>query len=220
VNTERIHLPAEVWESLTHINSCSLAVEQKPGTLISVHAEDVRGKRYTAFGTMYRGTNSVISAWEMLPESLYPGETTDIYHDEQAIAEGRRDRGDMRGLRVKHKGTVYVLASRADLVKDLPSPSVTLTMAEAEAHERNSSSTGWRSSSQCTNPVFEFRSGRVFANYQNGDGEIVHVIAFRVGKKIVEDRVADDVYALLLESKAPLASAPDNVPLGQNYSLF
>jgi hypothetical protein len=216
---ERIHLAAEVWESLTHINSCSLAVEQKPGALISVHSGVVQGKRYTAFGTIYCGTHSVIDAWEMQPESLFQGEKTNIYHDEQAIAEGRRDRGDMRGLRVKHKGSVYVLSNRVDLVKDLPSPAATLSMNETVEHEKQVSSQGWRRFSGCQNPDFSVRDGRVFVNYKTNEDKAIHIVAFRSGKTIKEDRVPDAVYALL-EPGLPCVSVGHGVSVGQNYSLF
>lgn len=220
MNTE-ILVPAERWEKLAGMNSCNMEAQKDKTKPVSVKSDTYQGKRYTAFGCMYGSLfESVIDAWEMLPEAMYQGETTTVYHDEAAIQEGRRSRGDMSGLLVVHQGKRYVLDKRVALKKGLPSPAAAISMDEAMRYVDEASKYGWRALFGHTQPSFVMREGHAFECYQ--EQETINVLLFRVGRSIVETRVSQAHFARLNDTALPnnKGAGAANIAYGSTYDLF
>lgn len=84
-----------------------------------------------------------IHSWKLLPPALYAGQTTTVYHDDEEILTGRRERGDHTGLIVSVRGEPMVCAERARFVLDLPETRP-LSLAEAKQHDERQRASGWR----------------------------------------------------------------------------
>ncbi|AJY53189.1 hypothetical protein [Halomonas sp. KO116] len=132
--SEVIEVPAQLWEPLTEINSCSIAAMTKE-KIVPVKAKHYQGRFYTAFGTAYGPFGArfacYISAYELTPAERYQGETYETYYDEEAIASGARSRGDHLGLVVKVQGKKWVCSKAVRLEKGLPS-SIPVSLTEAK----------------------------------------------------------------------------------------
>lgn len=136
--TNVIPVPAERWEELADINSCMAGASFDPvkGKPLAVKSDVYLSHRYTAFGTLYgpwsETKKPTIWAYRLVPLALYRGETTIVYHDAEAIAEGRRQRGDHTGLIVSVAGQHMVCEDRVNLEMALPRCRP-LTLSEARA---------------------------------------------------------------------------------------
>ncbi|MFX4226377.1 MAG: hypothetical protein ACFHHU_00375 [Porticoccaceae bacterium] len=132
-------VPVEEWERLT--KACDLVLifdqtmkmkkgEEKP---ISVKVEAYGSQLYTAFSISYTSLNSAspaqIEMYRLCPVRAYEGETTIIYHDDDAIKNGKRKRGDHTGLIVSHRGKQYVCAERCHVLRGFPSTTLNLSLA-------------------------------------------------------------------------------------------
>jgi hypothetical protein len=142
-----IHLPAELWQSVSAANSCHLVVEHKGNKPLSVRTTEYGGFLYTAFATMWGpygiAIKPYIDAYRLLPASVYVGETTLVYRDEKAIQAGLRERGDHTGLIVSAKGKSMVCAERVRFFLDLPSTRP-LSFADAKDYDESQRKSGWR----------------------------------------------------------------------------
>tara|TARA_R110002051_G_C8762475_1_gene501894 strand:- start:1998 stop:2678 length:681 start_codon:yes stop_codon:yes gene_type:complete len=129
-------VPAETWEQLTDMNSCAI-VANGGYKLVTVKAQHYQGRLYTSFSTLYAGFGglmpSYIGAYELWPLAQYTGITYDSHLDEEAIALGKRQRGDHQGVVVKVKGKQWVCARYVRLEMGLPSSSQRLSLTEAKA---------------------------------------------------------------------------------------
>lgn len=144
---DKFLVPAEHWQRIASANSCHIAVEQKADRPVSVLTAEYRGFLYTAFGTLHgpfgEARKPYVDAYRLLPMSMYTGETTLVYHDEEAVRAGQRERGDHTGLIVSVKGKLMVCAERARFIMDLPGTRP-LSLAEAKAYDENQRMSGWR----------------------------------------------------------------------------
>lgn len=142
-----ILIAAELWDVFAEANSCQQAAEQKANRPVSVHTFDYGGFLHTVFSTIWgpygEARKSIIDAYQLWPSALYSGETTLVYHDEEAIASGQRQRGDSTGLIVSVKGRLMVCAEKQRFLKGLPGTRP-LSPAEADAFEEKSRQSGWR----------------------------------------------------------------------------
>ncbi|WP_304526910.1 hypothetical protein [Halomonas sp. I5-271120] len=140
--------PMEQWAELTEMYSAPQLVGSKPEKgPASVKSQVFRGHRYTAIGIMYGPyggrTNPVINAYRLALPSQFDGEMRREYHDEQAIVDGRRARGDHTGLLVKAAGTTMVCATPVNILQGLPgTPVVDISLAKVSEKQRRG--TGWR----------------------------------------------------------------------------
>lgn len=128
-------LPAQEWYPMADINSCSqIAGSTEP--FVTVKTAYYCGSLYTSFSTLYAGygrTNpSAITAYRLIPVSLYRGVTYELHHDEKAIVSGERERGNHLGVIVSARGKRWVCAERVAFEMGLPT-TPPLTLAEAEA---------------------------------------------------------------------------------------
>lgn len=143
-----IRLPAEQWGRLSEVNSCQLAAEHRGKPPVPVRVAEYRGCLYTVFSVLWGSYGADpeprVDAWRLLPLPLYEGKTTTAYHDEEAIREGRRQRGDHTGLIVSVGGKPMVCAQRVWFYVDPPTTRP-MTLAEAEDYDAQSRSSGWRS---------------------------------------------------------------------------
>lgn len=152
-----IIIPAETWEQMAaEAYSGSMIMEQEPKLLgqkkeglYAVKAVEFKGFLYTSFGTCYcgykaEGKRSTIYAYRLLPESMYSGETTTVYHDEEAIQAGLRKRGDHTGFLVTVRGKRLVCAESVQFILDLPNTKP-IPLATAQAFDEEERRMAWRS---------------------------------------------------------------------------
>jgi hypothetical protein len=142
-----IQLPAELWQAVAAANSCHLAAEHKGSKPLPVRTAEYGGLLYTAFATMWgpygEASKPYIDAYRLIPTSVYAGETTLVYHDEEAIQAGIRERGDHTGLMVSVNGRSMVCAERVRFVLGLPGTRP-LSLADAEDYDERRRRSGWR----------------------------------------------------------------------------
>lgn len=142
-----IRVQAERWEALAAANSCHLAIGHKGNKPVPVRVAEYGGFLYTVFATItgpYGGAVPPhVEAYRLVPPSLYAGETTLVYHDEEAIQSGRRKRGDKTGLIVAVNGKTMVCAQVVRFVLDLPGTRP-LPLAEAKDYDARHRRSGWR----------------------------------------------------------------------------
>lgn len=193
----RVLVPAENWDAKTAANSCMNAIEQKDGKLISVRTFEYHGFLYTSFGSMHCQYSAefkpTVWAYKLLPLSWYGGETTTIYHDEEAIAAGRRDRGNLSGLVVLAKGKKLVCAEQVLFSKDLPKTRP-MQLTDAQTFDTLCAQYGWRAL-YCSNslPIWKSLGGHPVAEYKNDAGEKSLVLFYREGKTIYEMELGGDI---------------------------
>jgi len=192
-----IELTPAKWRSMTGINSASRVSEQKGDALIKVSAKELQGHLYTAFCTLYgsigRNSTSTIYAYRLALLDLYQGETTRLYHDEDAVNEGRRKRGDHQGLIIKYKNKEYAMAQRVDLVMVLPD-AVGVCMEELKAIEEEKREAGWRSHLY-RDGNYEWKSyqGHPVLEYSTDDGRITRVLYCQEDGELEEVTLDDDL---------------------------
>ncbi len=142
-----ILIPAEQWEAMAAANSCNVAAEHKGNKPLPVRTAEYGGFLYTAFSAMYgpygEARKPYIDAYRLLPTSVYVGETTLVYHDEEAIQAGLRERGEHTGLIVSVNGKWMVCAERVRFVLGLPGTRP-LSQPEAKAYDERQRKSGWR----------------------------------------------------------------------------
>jgi hypothetical protein len=142
-----IRLPAEQWHPMAASNSCQLAAEHRGKSPVPVQAVQYRGASYVVFSVMWGIYGSVpepqMSAWRLWPLSLYEGSTTTVYHDEEAIRAGLRERGDLTGLIVAVNGRQMVCAQEVRFILGLPTTRP-MGLSEAEDYDAQCRSSGWR----------------------------------------------------------------------------
>lgn len=193
----QIMVPAENWEKFTNSNSCMLAIEQKEGKLISVRTFGYHGFLYTSFGSMHCSWGAkhkpTIWAYKLLPLSWYSGETTTVYHDEEAIAAGRRSRGNLSGLIVSVKGKRLVCADPVLFLKDLPKAQP-MQIVDAQEFDTLSARYGWRAL-YCANsmPIWKSLAGHPVAEYKDDSEKTHSVLFYKQGKTIHEMTLESDV---------------------------
>src|SRR5690606_41918686 len=95
IQMHEIVVPAERWDSLyaegRGLSLMSL-IEQKGDAIVSVRPLELNGYLHMANGARFSGIDpdpsqtSTIYAYQLLPEKLFDGLTTTVYHDEEAIA--------------------------------------------------------------------------------------------------------------------------------------
>lgn len=95
------------------------------------------------YGPYGEARKPYIDAYRLLPTSVYVGETTLVYHDEEAIQAGLRERGEHTGLIVSVNGKWMVCAERVRFVLGLPGTRP-LSQPEAKAYDERQRKSGWR----------------------------------------------------------------------------
>jgi len=140
-------LPAERWQRIAQAYSAHLTAEHKGHKPIPVRTAEHGGFLYTVFGVLHgpygESVKPYADAYRLIPESLYSGETTLVYHDEAAIQSGRRMRGDHTGLIVSVKGKLMVCERNVRFIMDLPATRP-LPRAEAMVFDESARASGWR----------------------------------------------------------------------------
>ncbi len=202
-------VPAERWNELAAVNSCQLAVEHQGKGAISVRAIEHDGFMITAFATLYgpygESRKSYVDAYRLLPAEMYEGETTLVYHDEEAIQAGRRGRGDHTGLMVSIKGKLMVCAQKLRIFMGLPGTRP-LSLAEASAHDEHERSMGWRALwFESRTPEWFSLSGHPVAVYRHHKtlGEDHAVLIWKSRGAIHEMSIDDDVPLEAIQKHAP-----------------
>ena len=219
-----IFVPAETWVTFTMAYSADLAVEHKGHNPLSVRTFRHGGSLYTVFACCYGRYSQIINsyyveAWRLVLEAAFKGETTDVYHDEKAIASGRRRRGDMAGLVVSVGGKRMVCAEEIHFHQDLPGVAP-MTITEAKAYDGKARGSGWRALFyKSRKPKWHSLKGHPVARYAIGDDpEKVHTVLFwRDGKTVSEMTLCNDVPL----NAPPKPQTDSTAPLGSpQLSLF
>lgn len=218
---ETIVVPAEKWNPIAATNNCGRVVEQKGDKPVSVRAVRHAGNVYAIFGAAHGGYGkefkSSADGYRLLPEALYVGETTPVYHDEEAIKSGRRERGNLTGLIVVVDRQRMVCASKASFVMDIPT---TRPMSQAEAMEFDvqERESGWRSHwySGKTPEWFSFRGHpvAVYRGHSTLDTNSATLFWKHAGR-IHELRIDADVELAAKELATAPAAAGQEPELGQ-----
>lgn len=142
-----IRVQAERWQRIAQAYSAHLTAEHKGHKPIPMRTAEYGGFLYTAFSVMYgpygEARKPYIDAYRLLPTSVYVGETTLVYHDEEAIQAGLRERGEHTGLIVSVNGKWMVCAERVRFILDLPG-TPPLSLVEAKSHDECQRKSGWR----------------------------------------------------------------------------
>lgn len=215
---DSIQIPAEQWEAMAAANSCHLAAEHKGkgNKPLPVRTAKYGGFLYTAFVTMWmpygEARKPYIDAYMLLPTSVYVGETTMVYHDEEAIQVGLRKRGDCTGLIVSANGKLMVCAERVRFILGLPG-TPPLSLVEAKSHDECQRKSGWRALwFRGKEPEWFSLRGHPVAVYRGHKtlGECHAVLLWKNNGKIQELSIADDVaLSPVEETVVPLgATAP------------
>lgn len=209
---ERILVNAERWEELTDMYSAQRLAESPPkaGEPPSIRAATHEGHLYTTFSVYYgpwgREWKPVIPAYRLLPEQLFEGETTTVYHDEDAIAAGLRKRGDHTGLIVSYRRQRLVCAERVNLVMDLPKHR--LDLASAQAYDEQNRACGWRSLLYNSNTTGWFSyKGHPVAQYRH-NGETANVLLYKCQGRIRDLRLLPCVDVEPIELLSTQAARP------------
>lgn len=205
-----ITVPVEKWEAFANSNSCSNAVEQKGAKPVSVRTFSHNGFIYTSFGTMYGSYSNdklkpTIQAYKLLPESLYPGVTTPIYHDDDAIKSGLRERDDLTGLIVSVAGKLAVCAERVDFLCGLPGTRP-CPIDEAKAFNTAQEDVGCRSLWHDGSCSWFTLNGHPVAVYESEERGNHAVLFWRASGGIQEMSIADDVELSPIDMIVPAAS--------------
>ncbi len=97
-----IHINAQLWERYYRKLAVMQLASQKGSKPVSVNTFEHEGFLFVGWGATFPGVQNKepqrLSAYRLIPESMYEGETTTVYHDEQAISAGTRKRGCLDGL--------------------------------------------------------------------------------------------------------------------------
>lgn len=193
----RVAVPVWQWEEFAKSNSCLNAVEQKGSKPVSVRTFKYNGFMYTSFGVSYgcysrSKLKPTICAYKLLPESLYAGTTITTYHNDEAIKNGLRERGDLTGLIVSVGGRLAVCAEKVDFLCELPN-TTPISMAEAQSFN-DSIKDGWRvhwfEEVACSWFTLD---GHPVALYKSEDRENHAVLFWRKKGSIQEMSIANDV---------------------------
>ncbi|NVZ11549.1 hypothetical protein HW932_20070 [Allochromatium humboldtianum] len=202
--TQEIQLAAEVWEECRKAYSAHRFLEQqskdKP---CGVATFEYQGYLYTVFGVCHGPYGNPvwgrIMAYRLVPEATFNGETTFVYHDEDAIAAGRRARGDHTGLIVLVKGTRMVCEKAVSFRRGLPTTRP-ISRQEAERHEQQSQGMGWRAHFwKGIHPSWKSLQGHPVALYEKQE-ERLAMLLWKHGRHVEELPLSDDLELDPLES--------------------
>ena len=149
--TAEVCIPAEQWEGMARSCSALLVAEHQGTSPVPVKACRHQGHLYAVFGVVYGplgapGARKIIG-WRLLPEQVYDGEVTTLYIDEEAIRQGRRDRGDHTGLLVNAKygrqRSCMICTQKVVFLEGLPTTRPVF-MEDAKRFDAESRQDGWR----------------------------------------------------------------------------
>lgn len=136
--TTTISLPYEQWESFADATYSADMFSEGPSTEdgkpCSARTQTVEGMLLTSSGIYYHGCKGHASAWRLVPAKMWSGPSTPVVHDEAAIKEGWRIRGNKVGVQVNLKGHLHVIAEEVRVTPGFPSSRARLTEAEAKAY--------------------------------------------------------------------------------------
>ena len=223
VESETFLVAAEKWLVASKACSVHLAVEHKGAGPIKVMTFKHEAFLYTVFSVHYRPygmQKAEVEAWRLVPESLYSGDATQIYHDKVAIEAGLRPRGDHTGLVVLVRGKRMVCAQKVLFQQELPT-TVPMTQAEAEAHDQSESGCGWRALwYPGVTPAWHTLQGHPVARYccHRTLGEAHSVLFWRHESRIEEMPIDDGV--MLYPSRGITAQRDVITSEGGQMALF
>ena len=150
----------------------------------------VGGVTYGSWGATIRPT---IDAWRLVPENMFDGPVYIRPHDERAIEQGLRERGDLTGLLVRVHHDRMVCQDRSLVGMELPKH--VLSMPIAKEWNRSHGRTGWRAF-DCTKdrPRWASLDGHPVVVYQGKNGREARALIWRTpGGRIEDLLLADDV---------------------------
>lgn len=193
-----MHIPIQVWheaaQRLALMNLCN----QKEAEIVSVPTFEYEGFLYMGNGATYMpyssNRSSSVSAYRLLPEVMFTGKTTTKYHDEEAIANGSRRRGDLTGLIVSVNRRKMVCAERTTFLATLPT-TVPLKLSEAKEFDLASRKYGWRVfTAKGVEPTWDFLRGHPVAFYVDHDKDVdLRVLYWKYQNSVMEMSLHNDI---------------------------
>lgn len=212
---KEIHVPAEAWWSYAELNNCARLAGQKSAEIVSVQAFEFGGYLHMPYGCMYGPHTAkrplTLETYRLLPEDLLEGTTT-VYHDSEAIASGRRERGDLSGLIVSIDRARMTCAFKVAFNMDLPSQH--LSLQQAKAAEMKFRNYGWRSFFyKGVKPTWLFLDKHPVARYIKDDDpdSEKHVLFWRHEREIKELTV-DNSYSFTAPTDSDYNGAANPEP--------
>ncbi len=106
-----LRLPQRLWRGLC----VAQRLAQQADPPVTVPALAHRGRSYVITSTGRRDACPYAEAWWVMPLAHWRGRTYTVREHRQAWHEGRLERGDQRGLRVRVRGQDGVLAGYAEI---------------------------------------------------------------------------------------------------------
>lgn len=138
-----VEMPLEQWHRVADACSVGRLVESKPEAPASVPRVVVGGRLALVNAVLWGDLDrSRVQGHLLEPESTYRGPTTGVYHDEDAINAGLKERGCHRGLIVTVNGARMVCSERFQARPT--APSVRLDLESAVLEDRKKRVSGWR----------------------------------------------------------------------------
>jgi hypothetical protein len=153
--------------------------------IVSVRNARFRGRPIMISDLLYGGLEgAAIYGWWLVPEPDYtaPLPITHLYHDAEAIIAGTRQRGDLRGLKVRWSGEILVVQSKVQVHPELPKVPLALVEAQAEDQKLRREG-GWRVNitKREVAPIWWSLRGHPVVEYRGRFGQRLFALYYRTG---------------------------------------
>lgn len=210
ISGQHIAVTAEQFELVCKAYCADKFASHSGTGLVSVKTTTYGGYLYSVFGVGYQPWSEVDrpKAWafRLEPESMYDGETTSVYHDEEAICTGQRKRGDLTGLIVLVKGQRMVCSKAVTFEKGLPD-AAPISLEEAKACDKQGQVAGWRALfHKGEQPEWYAYEGHPVSVYGAEQGDKAITLFWRYRRQIQEMRLNKDVELCTLDHLCSVAS--------------
>ncbi|RSE57574.1 hypothetical protein EGT81_19240 [Alcaligenes faecalis] len=115
-----IHINAQTWQRYYRKMALMKLSSQQGSNPVSVPTFEHDGYLFLANAGLFPGNQSnepkQLFAYRLIPDSIYEGQTTTVYHDPEAIKSGTRLRGCLKGLVVLVHNERMVCAQQVKFV--------------------------------------------------------------------------------------------------------
>jgi hypothetical protein len=212
MDTKTVRVPLPQWEEMAAQSSVKALEESYGKGIVNVRNARFCGRPIMISGILYGGLEGAsIYGWWLVPESDYTGmlPITHLYHDAEAIIAGTRQRGDLRGLKVRWSGEILIVQSKVHVHPELPK--VPLSLAEAQAEDQKlRRAGGWRVNitKREVPPVWWTLRGHPVVEYRGRFGQRLFALYYRSGAGIGSIGIAEegDSAKQLVEAEPSLQS--------------
>ena len=216
VDVKTVSLPAQEWEAFSKAYSADLLIEAGSDKVGGVRTHEFEGFLYTVMSISYLGSmgQSVLEAWQLVPEKMFNGETFENRNWDRLVAMGR-ERGDFTGYKVKVKGKPMICTKEVRFRASTPTVRP-ISLQEAQDTDAMVRRYGWRAHlfSEVL-PQWHFHQGHPVAVYEN-DRRRLLVLLWRNGRSVEEFTLPDDTVLdefAVMQCSAPVVVERMKVPV-------